>query len=230
MNIFLNKNVKKIIRFVFICFLLLFINTSVNGLSYGGCEYSKISRLKSIISNINVFYDYTINSNTAYFNVTLSNLTPDIYFIDTKTKKTYYYNDAIDGEITIYNYKGNGTSYKFYSALSECHGVKLGTKYVNFPNYNIYYEDELCKKYPNHGLCKKWANVSYSYNEFKKMIEEYYMEDEVEEPEIIYEKTILNIIVDFYVKYYYIILVVIILVCLGIMYLSKRKNRFNLQI
>lgn len=218
---------KKNILFFLVCFM--FINTSA--LTYGGCDYSTVSRMKSIVSNINISYDYTIINNEAKFSVTLNNLTDDIYFYDTNTKKNYYYSDTNNGEITINNYFGYSGSYKFYSNNNNCKGISLGTKYYKFPIYNRYYNNKYCLEAPNYSLCQKWAKVNYSEEEFEKIILNYINKEEVKEEENIiaeYEKTVLDKIVEFYVKYYYIILGTLIIVCTTIIVIYNKKNKFDL--
>lgn len=220
-----------------IIFILVFINLlfcfkmKVNSLTYDGCEYSEVSRLKSIVSNVNMIYDYYTLNNSVYFNITLTNITPDIYFIDSSTGKIYNYGNTIDGEITISGYRHQTGNYKFYSALDKCYGVKLSNKYYNLPTYNIYYTDDLCKKNSNYSLCQKWTNVSYSYDEFKSLIEEYNKKENVnieKDSNIVYEKTYLDAIVNFYTKYYYFILIGIIVICVSIMVINKKKNSFDI--
>lgn len=216
---------KKLILFLIISFS--FINSFA--LTYGGCDYSTVSRMKSIVSNINISYDYSIINNEAYFNVTINNLTDDIYFYDTVTRRNYYYSDTNNGEITIYNYTNSG-SYKFYSNNSSCLNVSLGNKYYKFPEYNYYYGDPLCSNIPNYSLCQKWGNVSYSRAEFEQMVNEYKnTKEEVEEEIVIeYEKTIIDKIVELYINYYYYFFGSIILILTPIIIVSNRKNRFKL--
>lgn len=217
---------KKIILFLMASFA--FINSSA--LTYGGCDYSTVARMKSIVSNINISYDYTIINNEAYFNVTINNLTGDIYFYDTETGKNYYYTDTNNGEITIYNYKTSG-SYKFYSNNNFCRDISLGSKYYNFPEYNVYYTDSLCSDIPNYSLCQKWASINYSRDEFEQKVSEYKnSKEQIEEEKINveYEKTILDIIVELYIKYYYYFLGGLILICSIIIIINYRKNRFKL--
>lgn len=216
---------KKIIAFLIICFA--FINCSA--LTYGGCDYSTVSRMKSIVSNINISYDYSIINGESYFNVTLNNLTRDIYFYDSFNRREYYYTDTNNGEITIYGYK-DSVKYKFYSSNGACYGTYLGVKYANFPKYNIYYEDPLCSDIPNYSLCQKWANVNYSRTEFEKMVFEYKNKQEVEEEKIViqYEKTFFDKIIELYINYYYYFLGGIIIVLLPIIIIYNKKNRFKL--
>jgi len=224
---------KKCIKFIIIL-LILFFSFTYKGksLTYGGCEYNKISRLKLLVTNINLSYDYYIQNNAAYFNVTISNLVPEIYFIDSQTGLTYNYSNAVNGEITINNYQNLSGNYKFYSAVDECYGIKLGNKYYNFPIYNYYYDTDICKENKNFSLCQKWVKVTYSYSELKEIINEYNEKKELiegnDEVKTEYKQTYLDFIVKIYIKYYYFILLGIIIICVTIMYISKKKNRFDL--
>lgn len=222
---------KKNILFLLINFLFI----SVSALSQDECDYSDISRMKSIVTNINISYDYRIINNQAYFDVTLTNITEDIYFYDTKKQKKYFYSDTNDGEITIYDYSITSGSYKFYSAKSGCYGTSLGVKYYNFPVYNRYYGDPLCEDIPNYSLCQKWENINYSRDEFERFVLEYKSSKEIVEEEKIeveHKKTILekivDTIVDIYVKYYYYFLGVLIFICVTVIIIKNKKNKFDL--
>ena len=219
-------------KIIFLIMLIMFINCNCRALSYGGCSYSEVSKLKAFVSNINISYDYYISNNKAYFNLTLNNIVPGIYFVDSYTGNSYNYYDTNDGEITLYNYNNYQGSLKFYSELQQCYGIKLGTKYYKFPQYNSYYQEPICLENKNFTLCQKWQKMIYSYSELEKKIEEYNrkMENEIQEEDIEFEynPTFLDKIVKFYTKYYYIILSAIILVCVVIMIVSSRKNRFDI--
>ena len=219
-------------KILFLIIFITFIGYNCKALSYGGCPYSEVSKLKSFVSNINISYDYYIYNNKAYFNLTVNNIPPNIYFVDSYTGRTYNYSDTNDGEITIYDYDNFNGKFSFYSSLEECYGIKLGTKYYKFPQYNIYYEDPLCLENKNFSLCQKWQKVTYSYSEFKNKIDEYARvienEQEDEEGYVEYQKTTLDKFVEFYTKYYYILLSGIIIVCVVVMVISSRKNRFDI--
>ena len=220
---------KKLINLLFFIYCFLSINMTIEALTYGGCEYSEVARLKSIVSNINISSDYYIKDNRAYFNITINNVVPEIYFIDSTTGEKYTYNNSSDGEIIIYdNFQSSG-HYDFYSALDKCYGVKLSNKYYNLPTYNSYYTDPLCKANPNYSLCKKWADVNYSYDEFKMVIQEYNdNKNKKDDNLVVYEETILDMIVKFYIENYYFILISIIVVCVGGILIYKKINRFDL--
>ena len=220
-------------KFLFIAILMLCFIKNVNALKYGGCEYSTISNLKMLVSNINVSYTYEINDNKAYFNVILNNIPRDVYFIDINTGNKYYYENTNNGEIVISGYNndfGESGQYKFFINNNICNGIKLGTKYYKIPPYNNKYNSELCKDLENFSLCKKWSKNTYTDEEFKQKIEEYknVKNEKVEETEIKYEKDTLSKVVQFYIKYYYLFLPAIILICIIIMVISKKRNSFKL--
>lgn len=221
--------IKKIINIMFLILCFLSMADTLSALTYGGCEYSEITRLKSIVSNVNISYDYYIKDNLVYFNITLNNIVPEVYFIDSSTGNKYTYANTIDGEITILNNTQLKGHYDFYSAIDKCYGVKLTNKHYNLPSYNYYYTDPLCKENQNFSLCKKWGNVNYSYDQFKRSIKIYNEnKNKIEENIVVYEETILDKIVKFYIENYYIILVVIIAVCGGAIFIYKKVNRFDL--
>ena len=219
-------------KILFLIIFITFMGCNCKALSYGGCSYAEISKLKGFVSNVNMSYDYHIFENKAYFNLTLNNIPPGVYFVDSYTGRTYSYNDTNDGEIIIYDYDTFAGNINFYSSLEACYGVKLGIRYYKFPQYNIYYEDPLCLENKNFSLCQKWQKVTYSYSEFKNKIEEYnkIVENENldEEQNIEYQKTILDKFVEFYTRYYYILLGGIIIVCVVVMIISSRKNKFDI--
>jgi hypothetical protein len=225
----MKKNIKHIILLITLFFAFSYKCMS---LTYGGCEYSQISRLKSLVSNVNLSYDYNVINNTVYFNVTINNLVPEVYFIDSHTGKTYYYSDSLDGEIVIKNYQNISGDYKFYSALNQCYGVKLGNKYYTFPSYNYHYETTLCQENKNFSLCQKWIKVNYTYDELKEIIDEYNEKknfiDEDQKIDTEYKETYLDILVKIYIKYYYFILIGIIVICVILMIINKKKNSFDL--
>ena len=221
---------KKKILLVIILFIL---PINALGLTYGGCDYSTVSKLKSLVTNINISYSYRIENNNAYFDITLNNLTPDIYFYDQKNNKNYYYSDTNNGEITIKNYTSNGSTgtYKFYSAKDECYGIKLGSKYYKLPNYNAYYSSKLCEGISNYSLCQKWTTINYSYEEVETLVNEYKKginQEDITDDNITYEKTFLNKLLDFYVNYYYYLLIGIIVIFGLIIIIKKRKDKIKL--
>ena len=66
-------------KIVFIILMLIFINR-VNALTYGGCEYKEVTRMKSIVSNVNISYDYSMDEyNNPNFSVTINNISFSVF-------------------------------------------------------------------------------------------------------------------------------------------------------
>ena len=218
-------------KLLFIIFCFICFNINIEALTYSGCDYGSISRLKSLVNNVNITYDYHIDDGIAYFDITLNNVPEDAYFEDSISTKKYTYSDTNNGEITIRNYNAYQGKYTFYADYKECSNTKIGTKYYNLPHYNIYYESSLCKDIPNYSLCQKWAKVNYSYSEFEVLVYKYKEAKEYTEKEeqvVVYKKTMLDKIIDLYTKNYYIILGGTIAICLIIILVKNRKGRFKL--
>lgn len=217
-------------KILFIVLLLFLSTTKARALTYAGCSYSDIAKLRAYVDNINLYYDYRIDGNMAFFNITLTNVPQNVYFVDTKKGNTYTYNNTNNGEITLLNYFDNKGQFQFYSALGECYGINLGSKYYNLPTYNEHYDSDICREIPEFSLCKKWVSSEYSYDEFMRLAERYRNEGtiEPEKEEVEYSKNFVDYIVDFYVKYYYIILGSIIVIFGSIIIIKSRKEKFDI--
>lgn len=222
---------KKVYKILFALLLLIVTKNSVKALTYRGCDYSTVAKLKSLINNINISYTYEIKNNTAYFDLTLNNVPKDVYFVDSKTRKEYTYEDTKNGEITIKGYNNvQDGQFRFYINNGICDETKLGSKYYKFPIYNYRYKSELCKDISNYSLCKKWISKEYTDYEFEQKILQYKekLNTNEENETVTYEKDLITKIVDFYIKYYYYFLPLLIIVCMLIMYISKKKNSFRI--
>ena len=66
----------KKISFLLITLFLCFIPNNIKAY----CTSSDKAKLKKIVSNVNISYDYEIVNYKAKFKITFNNLTPDIYF------------------------------------------------------------------------------------------------------------------------------------------------------
>lgn len=210
-------------------FILFTFKSNALALKYGGCEYSDVSKMKQLVTNVNVTYTYKIVNNIAYYDVTLTNLTKDMYVVDSTTKQKYY--SFPNGELTIRNHVAGSVTFKLYSNKSECRNILLGSKYASLPFYNIYYSNDICKDLDSFLYCKKWGTRTYTYAEVKKAVDDYYEQmkrDERVTPEPVRIKTFWEKLLDFYIKYYIIILLSIIALCIIGIQIRKRKNRFKL--
>lgn len=215
-------------KIFFTLFILLFCS-KVSALTYAGCDINDVVRMKQIVTNVNVSYNYHIAGDNAYFDVIISNLTNDIYVTDNYFNGTY--SNFINGELVIYNVETDSLSLKFNSNKEECSGLLLGIKYQQFPIFNKYYYDDICENMEGFSYCNKWLKKKYTYDEIKAAIKKYNdsLINEKEEPtKVIYNKSIFDILIDFYVDYYYFVLPGIILICVIAIVISKRKNQFGI--
>lgn len=223
----------RVVRKITLIIILLLIPNMVSARSKTSCDYTLLANLKNLASNVDITYTYKIVNDEVYFDVTLTNIQSDMYFIDSKDNKTYYYTDTNNGVITINDYPSGKITYTFYSNNNECLNEKLSTKYVNLPSYNKFYNYPECNNINNYIACRKWTQYTDSYEEFKKDIDNYLSKQKQETTEeVIVEETWFNKLVKFYTSYYYIILPSVIGIVVGILYLVKyikhRRNRFKL--
>lgn len=218
---------KKIIFIV--CMMFSFI-LPVSASKYGNCSSQEIKRMYSIVNNVNITYSYTDKPDRPYFNITLTNMTNDIFFYDLVTERKYYYSDTNNGEITISGYSNVSGNFKFYSNNSKCKDISLGVRYYNLPEYNFYYNSDICKGLQDFYGCQKWGNVNLTYSELEKAIEEY-KNPPIEKIEELKEedyKSIVDYIIEFYLKYYIFIYIALIIIVGLIVFFVKKNNRFKL--
>lgn len=176
------------------------------------CPDSEKVNYQSLAKNISYSYDYVEENESVHFNVTFVNIPEGFYLKDLNSKQAYNYSGS---EMTINNLEqGKNLKYGVYTTSIGCDGILLYTHYITLPYYNPYYKDELCNGVKNFMYCNKWVNKQITYEEFKGNIEKY--KNKVNSNNIVEEEdndfNVLNIIVDFYLKYYFIILPVIIII------------------
>lgn len=205
--------------------VLLFVPFKVEA----SCDNAEKVKLNKMASNVSFTYSYVEKNNTVTFDVTVTNMTKDLVLYD-KNSDTEYKNT--NKEITIKGYKPNVMARFFiYAKDDTCIASPISTYTINFPNYNPYYKDELCKEASDYMYCRKWINMPYNYDEFKQNIKKYISDSQYNEDDtvIIEEeaKGIFDVVGEIYVKYYYIILPAIIISCLiGIYHLNKKNRLF----
>jgi len=209
---------------VLLLFILILPITKIEGYY---CSFAESSRLKQIAANVNYSYDYEIVNNKVKFNITLVNLNPDIYFVDSNNK-TYRYKS---NEINLKGYDSGKVKFKFYAVDEDCEDV-LREITITLPHYNKFYNDAVCEGVKNYSLCQKWTENNYDYDTFVKKVN-LYKESLKEEPveDVIEEENneyFLDIILDFILEYYYIFLVAIIIFSgIGIYVIDKKSNIYK---
>ena len=210
---------KKLLLLLFMC---LAINVKAE------CSYGDIARQKAFVSNITYTYDYKIIESVAYFDVYLYNVPSGIYIKNSSTGEIY--NNFTDGQISLKKLYINKLSLGFYS--STCNDEYLGVRYINFPQYNAYSTDNLCTGIEDYELCKKWNSSSSNYDNFLNSINIYKksLEPSAVDDNIVYKKSLNEILINFYINNYYFIFGGTIIVLLPIIIILKKKANIDLKI
>lgn len=190
------------------------------------CSTDEKIALSKMVSNIKI--TPVFNEETEKFNILISNITPNIYFMDMKTK-TMYQNTK--GETVIYNAEPN-ESYrlKFFSSINACYGETITSTYITLPGYNKYYKDPLCEGLGEYKICQKWINYNYDRTKFEeeiKKIDKKEIEKLKQQQGREVVKGIYDYLGEIYEKYYYIVLPIIIVGgIILIMRLRKKEDFF----
>lgn len=186
------------------------------------CSNQNLTKYKNLASNIESYY--TFNEDTKKMDVTIYNLSNELELKN--GREEYSTNDSPIGKTTIYGLSpGETLKLTVYKKNGECESKSLRTIYVNLPNYNQYYNSEICIN-NNHQLCSKWVNTSvYTYDQFVKKVESETKNNEEEQtPE---EEMKKYGIADFLLDYYMVILLAIIVIGIPIIYRTNKKRKFD---
>lgn len=215
-------------KYFFLFLLLFLLPTNIKA----GCSVEEKVRLKSLASNMNFSYTYVMHDNSyVSFNITISNLHPDLYIDDKYHAQTIYYNDSKETTINEYD-PGMSIQYDIVSNYGACQGETIFTNYVTLPSYNYYYNDPICEGIEDYSLCKKWSTVSLDYEKFKTTVQKYkdsLKKEDKKQEEQKEEEDVFLLALDFLAKYNLFIFGGIIIVCSGLIYYLKRKDDFDLK-
>ena len=178
------------------------------------CTDKQLVNLKKIASNINYSYEYYLDSNNMYFDITIANVYENIYILDTQTNKKY-----TAKEFTIKR-KKDAQTVKFEVYSKTCNTL-LTTKTILLPAYNKYYGSSYCEGISEYKYCSKWNKYNFTEEEFAKLTSEY--KKEVSNPttkdEVITYKTEIR---GFYV---FIFLTLLILIMVLIATFKKKREK-----
>lgn len=187
------------------------------------CSYSQKVRLQKLAGNVSLSYRYTQTQYSVIFQITVSNLTNELYMIDQTTGRYYYANN---NDFTIDGYQpGSTIRFDFYAKDTNCSTTSIFSNYVTLPSYNPYYDSVLCKGIEEYSLCQKWLKHNMTYKEFYEGVTNY--KNKPEEIEIIKEEEKgfkWDRIIEFWSKYYIYILLSIIIICGVAMYRYEKKT------
>lgn len=203
-------------RIIFLLLLILPITIKAD------CSNQDLSRYKSLATQINYYTDF--NESNKKFNITIYNLSNELILNNRVTDDSYYSQEKI-GETRI-NDVTDGTTFKIYvfPKNGECSDYIVKSLYIKLPNYNQYYEEEICKNNDN-VLCSKWTNTSvYTKEQF---IEKVKSETKEEEPIVEEEPEEKYGIFDFLADYYIPIIIAAVIIIIGTKYLIERRKKFD---
>ena len=188
------------------------------------CSIDELSRLKNTATNIQfVYYPYEDNGNTK-FNLIISN-----------SKDFTFYNNFIQVDSNMYGENGeiriNGLNpgenytFYFYSTSDNCFGNEVYRKTISLPKTNPYFNDPVCSGKEEFDLCSKWKEIAMSYDEFVEKVNSYQKQEKTEEKiEVIQEETLLDMLIEIYLKYYWLILGSIVVIGVTIIIILRRKD------
>ena len=205
-----------------ILLLLLFLPITVKA----SCSDEDLVRLQKIANNVNVSYKFDDVTNR--FVITFSNLRPELVITDIENNVDY----RRSGDLSIDGAKAGNHTYYIYAYDKNCYDNEIGTKSINIPYYNEYYDDEECKDIKSYKYCSKWLPNEISYKTWYSNVTKYKksIEKEIEEKEKTKNsKTIIdyirNLFIDLYVDNYYIFLPITILALCAIIYLKNKSDQ-----
>lgn len=211
------KKFKYILILLFLCLIPNKIEAS--------CTSLEKARLKKIVSNINISYDYEIVDNDAVFSIKLNNLNSEIYFIDLNGKLYQPYDNE---EVVLENYE-DGKSYtlSFYGT-DTCLNKNVGNLYINTPSYNPYYKLTVCDNAREFELCQRWASHSLTLFQFKEKVNEYKkIKGIIDDSEVKKEISIIDFAFSFIRMYGIYIAIGIAVIIFIIKFIRYKKDSFG---
>ncbi len=219
------KRVLLIAVFLFLFFLPISVKAE--------CNYEEQNELNTLASNINYTYKYV--RDVYIFDVTLYNVTKDLYV---KLNDKQY--TSKNGQISLNNVSASKNNIvKIYSSDSTgCPNDELNTLNLNLPFYNLNYSKDLCIENPNTNYCVKYSvglidedELLSSSGKIKseqtdEELEEYLNNKKETNIVTIVKKQVVNI----FTIETLVLVVLIILIILFIIYFIKRiKRNMNLK-
>lgn len=210
-------------KYIVILILLCLIPNNASA----SCSSTDKARLKKIISNINISYDYQMAQDNAIFSIKFSNLNPELYFQDPfgNVYRTY---DLNNNEIVLNNYSdGQSYTFTFYGANS-CINQNVGNLYVTTPTYNHFYKLSVCDNAREFELCQKWVSHSLSRNEFVKKVNEYKEKNGVlDNTEVNKKISVIDLAMSFIRMYGLYIVIGVAVIIIIVKFIRYKKDTFG---
>lgn len=204
------------LKFLLFTIICMFITPII---THAECDYQRQAELSRLASNVQISYNYAIVNGYPEYTVNISNITNDIYMMDS-LGSTFASKSEFSQKYYLWN---NEVDYTIYSNDNNCKGEVLLTKHISFPRYNQYSVLPECQKYASSELCSIWYDTSsYSQEQFINALTR---TSSIEKPKIeetSLSETILDVIMDNLV---YVILSVIGILILVIFIVLKVVRR-----
>ena len=191
------------------------------------CDSDDKVRLKNIISNINISYDYQIINNEAIFSIKFNNLNPQLYFKD-PNGNVYTSYGLENNELVLNNY-ADGQSYAFtFYGTDDCLNDEVGILYATLPKYNPYFELNVCDNAKEYKLCQKWASHSLSRKQFVDKVNEYKKSvGKLDDSEINKQISIIDLTMSFIKMYGLYIAIAIAIIIITVKIIKYKKDSFG---
>lgn len=141
------------------------------------CDSTDIKRLRVLANDVDISYEYNddIYDSDGFkifdtYKVVVSNLSDELYVIESKTNLDLRSYSVNDGSITIDRLYSGNKSFKIYS--KNCSNKLVRTYNVNLPKFNNYSNDPNCEGHENLEVCQKFYDSSnIDYEEFMSIID-----------------------------------------------------------
>ena len=160
----------------YLLIIITFMLSLMNNVYAEDCDSTDIKRLRVLANDVDISYEYNddIYDDDGFliydtYKVVISNLSDELYVIESKTNLDLRNYSVNDGSITIDRLYSGNKSFKIYSR--NCSNKLLKTYSIKLPKFNNYSTDPNCEGHENLDICQKFYDSSnVDYYEFMEMI------------------------------------------------------------
>ena len=160
----------------YLLIIITFMLSLMNNVYAEDCDSTDIKRLRVLANDVDISYEYNddIYDDDGFliydtYKVIISNLSDELYVIESKTNLDLRNYSVNDGSITIDRLYSGNKSFKIYSR--NCSNKLLKTYSIKLPKFNNYSTDPNCEGHENLDICQKFYDSSnVDYYEFMEMI------------------------------------------------------------
>lgn len=157
--------------------IITFMLSLMNNVYAEDCDSTDIKRLRVLANDVDISYEYNDDIYDEYgikihdtYKVVISNLSDELYVIESKTNLDLRNYSVNDGSITIDRLYSGNKSFKIYSR--NCSNKLLKTYSIKLPKFNNYSTDPNCEGHENLDICQKFYDSSnVDYYEFMELLE-----------------------------------------------------------